>query len=117
MERQKTAPLGVGCVCAGNMEEDYVGARARERTARNAGNRRKRWLGRKWRESAKGNPFLNTDGFNIVVYKKGGRWSGRLTDRETQDDHFLWRTYPTEEQAKLAVFDKMMVLLHNRDSP
>ncbi len=38
---------------------------------RNAGARRQRWLTRKWRTSRNGNPCLNDDGYNIVVYPAG----------------------------------------------
>lgn len=65
--------LGCGCVCAGHMENDYEGARLREKGLRNASSRRKRWLTRDWRTSRSGNPFLNADGYNIVVCTRQAR--------------------------------------------
>jgi hypothetical protein len=53
------------------MEEDYEGARQREKVLRNASARRRKWLSRGWRVSRNGNPFLNADGYNIVVYPTG----------------------------------------------
>ena len=44
--------LGVGCVCAEKMEQDYVRPRERERTLRNAAARKRRWLTRNWRISS-----------------------------------------------------------------
>ena len=54
--------LACGCVCAGNMENDYEGAQQREKSMRNASSRKRRWLLRDWRVSKGGNPFLNADG-------------------------------------------------------
>ena len=73
--------LRVGCVCAGHMEEDLVGARAREDTFKASRSRRARWLTRQWRTSRSGNEYLNTDGFNVVVFRVGGGWSARLSLR------------------------------------
>ena len=102
--------LGVGCICAGHMEQDYEAARNRERSIKNAARRRSKWLNRAWRISAKGNPYLNTDGFNIVLYKQDGKWSGTITNRETGERFNARRIYPTLDQAKLAAFDGMIFL-------
>jgi hypothetical protein len=69
------------------MADDYEGARRREADLRNGAQRRQRWLSRKWKESAKGNAYLNTDGFNIVIYPRwdprtGRAWTFRITDRK-----------------------------------
>ena len=67
--------LGCGCVCAGHMEDDYKGAREREKTMRNARARRQRWLTRDWRTSRNGNPFLNADGgFRREVQPRRQHW-------------------------------------------
>ena len=102
--------LGVGCVCAGHMEQDYKAARHRERSIKNAASRRSKWLNRAWKTSAKGNPFLNTDGFNIVLYKRGTLWSGTIANRETGEKHNARHRYATLDKAKLAAFDGMIFL-------
>lgn len=52
------------------------------------------------RRSAKGNSFLNLEGYNLVVYPtKTSRWGYKIGDR------FGPRTYPTANEAKLALFD------------
>lgn len=102
--------LGVGCVCAGHMEQDYKAAKTREREIKNSARRRSKWLSRKWRASAKGNPFLNTDGFNIVLYRHGSSWSGMITELETGEALRAHRRYPTLDKAKLAAFDAMIFL-------
>ena len=102
--------LGVGCVCAGHMEHDYEAARHREQSMKNAAHRRSIWLRRTWRTSAKGNPYLNTDGYNIVLYQKHQRWSGIITNRTTGEKLNVRRLYSTLDQAKLAVFDRLIFL-------
>jgi hypothetical protein len=105
--------LGCGCVCAGRMEENYEGARHRETILRNASMRKRRWLTRDWRISAKGNLFLNTDGYNIVVFlkmiKNGKKiWGFRITNRESNDSIQSQKPYPSEDSAKLRAFDAMI---------
>ena len=103
--------LEVGCVCAENMEDDYKSPLQRERNLKNSAQRKKNWLSRKWRTSLNGNPFLNTDGFNVVVFQKfDGSWSGMVTNQETNKHVKAQRRYQTEEQVKLAAFDTMMLL-------
>lgn len=103
--------LRVGCVCAEHMEEDYVNPRRRERQLRNAAQRKKKWLSRHWAISAKGNSYLNTDGFNIIIFEKSnGCWGGKLTDRRTGKSLLSKHTYASEDQAKLAAFDAMIHL-------
>jgi hypothetical protein len=101
--------LGCGCICAGYMEQDLVSARRREREFRNRCARRSYWLRRKWRVSARGNQYLNVDGFNVVVYpRRDGQGQGwRLTHKATGITQFSARPYETEAAAKLAAFDVM----------
>ena len=106
--------LGVGCICAGHMEQDHEAARNRERSIKSSAHRRSKWLKRKWKESARGNPYINTDGFNIVLYKQGRQWSGTITNRQTEEKHHARRRYDTLDQAKLAAFDGM-IFLKQRD--
>ena len=77
------------------MEQGYEAARHRERSIKNAACRRSKWLNRAWRTSAKGNHYLNTDGFNIVLYRQGDRWSGRITNRKTGEKLNALRRYAT----------------------
>jgi hypothetical protein len=97
--------LEVGCVCAGNMEEDYEGAKRREVDFKNWSARRRNWLGRRWRLSEKGNDFLNTGGFNVVVYQRGDGWAARVKHGDRCRVSQL--PYKTADEAKLAAFDEM----------
>ncbi|ASD26541.1 MULTISPECIES: hypothetical protein [Brevundimonas] len=105
--------LGVGCVCAGRMEENYDAARQRETTARNQAGRKRKWLSRTWRVSFSGNEFLNTDGYNIVVFQQSsgpqrGSWTFRVTNRGTLDSLQARKPYPSSDAAKLRAFDAMI---------
>ena len=103
--------LGVGCVCAEKMEQDYVRPREREQTLRSAAARKRRWLTRNWRISASGNDFVNTDGMNIVVFQRSnGTWSARITDRSSGAQNLSRRTYESKDAAKLKAFDEMILL-------
>lgn len=105
--------LRVGCICAGHMEEDLDGAKRREATFKTGRSRRSRWLARKWRTSASGNDFLNTpDGFNVVVFPRGGVWGARVEHRESGYARSSRRPYPTSDAAKLAAFDAMLGMKH-----
>lgn len=106
--------LHVGCVCAGHMEEDLVGARKREAEYKNDRSRRVRWLQRAWRISAAGNEFLNTsDGFNVVIYRKGSIWGGRVEHRPSGYQRTSKLPYGSPDEAKLAAFDAMLGMKHS----
>lgn len=109
------AGLDVGCVCAERMEDDPIAPRLRENALRNAGARRRRWLARKWRVSAQGNPYLNADGFNIAVFRKvDGSFGGRIEERSSGRFVLSQRHYTSLDQAKLGAFDGMVFLRHQR---
>ena len=102
--------LGVGCVCSGHMEGDVAAARGREASMQSRSGKRKRWLSRKWRISAKGNPWINADGYRVTVYARGGGWAATIARGDDPPMHSR-RNYPTQEQAKLAAFDHITKLL------
>jgi hypothetical protein len=104
--------LAVGCVCAEHMEDDYLAPRTREKTLRHKAHRRKSWAERTWRISAKGNFYINTEGFNIIVF---GRWRAdtpswgfKVENRTTGRSQFARRRYLTEQAAKNATLDALI---------
>lgn len=99
--------LGCGCVCAGHMDGDYEGAKQREQVLRNASARRRKWLTRNWRESRSGNPFLNVDGNNVVVYPAGQGWGFRISNQVTGKSVVSRQVLATMDTAKLRSFDAM----------
>jgi hypothetical protein len=101
--------LACGCVCAGHMEDDYEGAHQREKGMRSASARRQRWLTRDWRTSRSGNPFLNADGYNIVVYPTGNSgWAFRIKNRATDKAMIARQPLDSMDKAKLRAFDAMV---------
>jgi hypothetical protein len=70
------ATLGVGCICAEHMEQDYVRPRQREKRLRNEARRRASLPRRKWLASRAGNSYLNTDGFNLTIVPVSGADGG-----------------------------------------
>ena len=98
------AVLGVGNVCAGNMEEDYTAPEEREKRARSIADRRTRWMNAKWRTSSKGNSYINRNGFNIVVIRSFGRW--RYWIKESEGERSWSKSgFASEDRAKLAAFE------------
>jgi hypothetical protein len=101
--------IGVGCICAEHMEEDYVGPRLREKKMRSRTRRRKTWAKRNWSTSARGNWYLNTHGFNVVVFETADkRWGLRVTHRASGRGQFGRRRYETEARAKHAALDALI---------
>ena len=112
--------LGVGCVCAGKMEEDYERAKSREASVKSAAKRKRRWLTRDWNVSKNGNDYLNVNGYNIVIFSssstKGIRWGYKVTDRVTESFVTSRNQLPTEEAAKLKAFDTMIFMKSNKSN-
>jgi hypothetical protein len=107
--------LEVGCICAEHMEGDYIGPRQREKALRSAAGRKKRWLSRAWKISARGNSFINTDGFNVTIFPNvDGTWGGRIEERDGGRSVASKRKYSSEDAAKLAAFDGMIFLKNKR---
>ncbi len=103
--------LACGCICAGHMEEDLVGARRRETRAQSAAQRRGRWLTRKgWRRSAKGNVHIGVDGYHITVFRGGSGFKAAISKPVTGFKHFGKRTFASETAAQLATFDALEFL-------
>ena len=96
MEHPAYGVRRVGCICAGHMEENIVGARKREAAFKASRKRRVRWLAREWQTSRAGNQYLNVDGFNVVVFPVDDAWGARILDRKTGWGRALKRPCVTE---------------------
>ena len=108
MEHPDHETLRVGCICAGNMEQDLAGARQREADFKSRLSRRARWLIRDWRMSMAGNDYVNCEGFNVVVYPRNGRWSARVEHRATGVHRVSRLPYASADAAKLAALNVML---------
>lgn len=102
--------LGVGCVCAGHMEEDVAAARGREVSMRSRASKRKRWLSRKWKTSVKGNPWIIANGYRITIYRRDSGWATLIAQGD-EPPMYSRRNFPAREQAQLAAFDHITKLL------
>lgn len=104
--------LAVGCVCAGKMEEDYKNAQNRERDLRNLAKRQQNWSRRTWRQSMRGNYYMNVDGFNLTLTEnsRGPKksWSIRVVNRTTQKEQYSKQKYETLENAKVAAWKALL---------
>ena len=112
--------LDVGCICAGNMEQDAESAKRREATVRNRSKRREKWLLRKWRPSRNGNPTLRVSGCFVTVFRKGQRWGWLIYRRADGQKWFSPDSpelYATEEAAKRATFEELEKLCEEPAAP
>lgn len=106
--------LAVGCVCAGFMEQNRARAENRERRFLNALTRRGNWLARKWRRSRNGRDYLNTDGYNIVIFKRSDSWASRITERVGGEFWESKKYYQTADAAKLGALDGLLWILDQK---
>src|SRR5690349_17042958 len=97
--------LATGCICAGHMEGDVAAARSRETSMQSRASKRKRWLSRKWRTSARGNPWIRSDGYRVVVYRKAGGWGATVTSELNDTTIHSRRFYANMPEVQLAAFD------------
>ena len=63
----------------------------------------------------KGNAYLNADGMNITVYRRTRiLWGARIEERASGRSVTSKGRYTNEDAAKLAAFDAMIFLKHER---
>jgi hypothetical protein len=99
--------LGVGCICAGNMEGSLRASRARESAMKSRASKRERWLTRTWKTSTKGNLTIVSDGYRVTVYRRGAGWGCTVAARDDSEVQHSKRNYETQAEAQLAGFDQI----------
>lgn len=99
--------FAVGCVCAEHMEQDYMRPKAREKRLRSAASRCRTWAKRQWRVSERGNPYLNTEGFNLTVFPRGFRWTVSVANRANGNSRVGAKTHESLEAAKAAAINAL----------
>jgi len=100
-----------GCICAGKMEENYAKARSRDDFMKSRSQKRKRWLDRKWLTSNKGNTYIKSDGFIIVMKCSGRVWNALIKNEDGNIKEWSKRKYESINSAKLAAFDCLTKIL------
>lgn len=103
MHHPEYGSLGVGCICAGQMEGDPEGARRREREFKNRAARRATFEKKKWSRSRNGNLYTKIAGRHVVLFhdKERNAW------RYSVDGTFSKNSFSTKEKAALAAFDEI----------
>jgi hypothetical protein len=104
--------LGVGCICAGHMEENITYAKKRDDFMKSRSGKKKRWIEhRSWKISEKGNEWIKSDGYIIVMKCNNGYWSALIKSENGNFEKWSQRKYESVNQAKLAAFDFVTKLL------
>jgi hypothetical protein len=96
--------LGVGCICAEKMSDDYVNPRLRECELRNRAARRTKWLKKKWRCNDKGSYILKIKDYHITVFQSkyttnNGEWLYYIGSKCSLI------SWPSASEAMLGAFD------------
>jgi hypothetical protein len=98
-----TKLVEVGCICAAHMTGESVDLfREREKPLRSKAQAWERWQKRHWKRSAKGNATICVDDDYMTVFKNryGSGWKTVI------GEEFQPKIYPTEEAAKLSLFEE-----------
>jgi hypothetical protein len=103
--------LLVGNRCAGHMEQDDVSAEARTKKMRSRASTRKNWLKRTWKISEAGNEYVTSHGHRVVIRRKGKLWTATIAVGDGSYVRHLHRVFKTSDDAKLAAFDLVTLLL------
>lgn len=104
--------LGVGCNCAENMEGNYTGAKLRDDFMRKRASKRLRWLNNsRWKTSQKGNDWIKTDGYIIIMKEQDGYWSALIKRESETLGKWSQHKYESIDEAKLAAFDYLTKIL------
>lgn len=103
MHHPEYGSLGVGCICAGQMEGDPEAARRREREFKNRAARRATFEKKKWSRSRNGNLYTKIAGRHVVLFhdKERSVW------RYSIDGTFSKSAFSAKEKAALAAFDEI----------
>jgi hypothetical protein len=67
--------------------------------------RRDNWLDREWRTSRSGNEYVNVEGYNITIFKKGDAWNYRIAEDGGQPA--FGDPCASSDEAKMAAFNAL----------
>ena len=95
--------LGVGCICAGKMEDNIEQAKKREQDFKSKESRRESFKNRRWKTSKNSNSYIKIKDHLVVLYynKNYNNWKYSL------DNQFCPEVYPTREEAIDAAFEAL----------
>ena len=106
--------LIAGCICAGNMEGDLARAKERDAFMKSRMNKRKNWLSKKWKTSKKGNQYIKSGGFIVVLKKDNVLWSAYV--KNENEGFYKWSSRKSADinEMKLAAFDCLTGVLADK---
>jgi hypothetical protein len=108
--------LGVGCICAGKMEENYSKAKSRDDFMKKRSSKRLRWVNNNcWKISRTGNDWIESDGYIIVMMEQNGFWKGLIKNDNIGFKKWSQRQYKSIEEAKLSAFDYLTKILAEKN--
>jgi hypothetical protein len=93
------------------MEENLQGAKRRDDFMKSRATKRKRWLNRNWKTSARGNEYIKTDGYVITIFFRNGSWNALIKSEDGTYRRWSQKTYTTPDQIKIASFDFLTKIL------
>ena len=99
--------LLVGCICAGYMEGNLDAAELRNRNLRNQATRRKNFLGRKWKSSKRGNPYIKVGDKYVTITKSRSKFNNNMRYSYSISRDFGNEWFNTADKAKIAAFNKL----------
>jgi len=92
------AELRVGCVCAENLTEDYVGPREAEGAVKKRRSRLSTFMTRGWQEGRFGSSFRDWKGRRVLIAPRSSGWIAKV------DGEGGRKVFVSPEAARLAVF-------------
>ena len=107
----------VGCICAGKMEGNSQKAKKRDSFMKSQMNKRKNWLRRKWKISRKGNQYIKSDGYIVIMIQKDGFWFARVKSENGNFNKWSTKKSKNENEMKLAAFDCLTSVLAVAENP
>jgi len=110
--------LSVGLGCAEKMTDDPYQAEKRERVFRDDLRVRSDWPRREWKISRIGNPYINSRGYNIAIWNKGGAGFGVTIQVQNKfGSEFVRndaRLFKTLDEAKAGALEVLMDVRRER---
>ncbi len=107
--------IGVGCVCAEKLTNDYITPRQREKSIRPIPKKQlQRWLDNGWKTSQHGNLYKNIKNINIVISKYSNGYSFIIresfynphTGEKYHKEVYKGKNFETLEDAKISIYYK-----------
>lgn len=109
-----TMKIGVGCICAEKLTDDYVTPKEREKSVKKPPKAQLlKWVTNGWKISSKGNLYKRVNKLVIVISCYPSGFGVYIKDNQDNREYKNYN-FETEEMAKYASFDLKREILKNR---